>query len=89
MRSLVISSSAKRPIAGRMWMRSRYSSAPAPFGRLGVGQVAVADELAEGWDGPQLLAAGLRIGTKQSLGLWRTDPADGPAQATACQRGQF
>ena len=39
---------------------------PAPFGRLGVGQVAVADELAEGWDGPQLLAASLGIFTEES-----------------------
>ena len=55
---------------------------PAPLGRLGVGQVAVAHELAEGWDGPQLLAAGLRIGTKQSLGC------GGPTQPTGLLKRQ-
>ena len=41
---------------------------PAPLAGLGMGQIAVADELVERWDGPQFLAASLRVGAKQRLG---------------------
>ena len=41
---------------------------PASFAGLGMGQITVADELVEGWDGPQCLAASLRVGAKQRLG---------------------
>lgn len=42
-----------------------------------MGQVAVADELVERWDGPQLLTAGLRVATKQRLGNSRATGASG------------
>ena len=41
---------------------------PTPLAGLGMGQVAVADELVERWDGSQFLAASLRVGAKQGLG---------------------
>ena len=48
-----------------------FVGGPAPLAGLGMGQVAVADELVERWDGPQFLAARLRVGTKQGLGKRR------------------
>ena len=45
-----------------------FVGVPTPLAGLGVGQVAVADELVERWDGPQFLATSLRVGTKQGLG---------------------
>ena len=41
---------------------------PASFAGLGMGQITVADELVEGWDGPQFLAASLRVDAEQRLG---------------------
>ena len=48
-----------------------FVGVPAPLAGLGMGQIAVADELVERWNGPQLLTAGLRVGTKQRLGKRR------------------
>ena len=48
--------------------RSVFVGGPTPLAGLGMGQVAVADELVERWDGPQFLAASLRVGSEQRLG---------------------
>ena len=45
-----------------------FVGGPTSLAGLGVGQVAVADELVERRDGPQFLAASLRVGTKRGLG---------------------
>jgi hypothetical protein len=55
---------------------------PAPLARMGMGQIAVANKLIERWDGPQLLAASLRMSTKQSLGY------GGPTQPTGLLKRQ-
>ena len=54
-----------------MWMRRSFVGGPTPLAGLRMGQVAVADELVERWDGPQFLAASLRVGSKQGLGKRR------------------
>jgi hypothetical protein len=45
-----------------------FVGGPTPLAGLGMGQVAVADELVERRDGPQFLATSLRVATKQRLG---------------------
>ena len=66
-----------------------FVGVPAPLAGLGMGQVAVADELVERWDGPQLLATGLRVGTEQRLGKRRAARASCLLDGEDARRAQL